>query len=97
MDTLRHAMWINFHRKLIKAKDISARSLQAGGAMTMLFGKIDMHSIRLIGRWHSDATMCPPPGQAHPIIGGFAAEIYDSSAYTFKPDETAPIIDSYGD
>jgi hypothetical protein len=49
-DTLRHAMRINVHHTGIQATDISARSLRAGGAMAMFFGKIDMNNIRLMGR-----------------------------------------------
>ena len=37
--------------------DISARSLRAGGAMALLVGKVDTDTIKLLGRWHSDA-MC---------------------------------------
>ena len=37
--------------------DISARSLRAGGAMALLVGNVDTDTIKLLGRWHSDA-MC---------------------------------------
>ena len=37
--------------------DVSARSLRAGGAMALLVGKVDTDTIKLLGRWHSDA-MC---------------------------------------
>jgi hypothetical protein len=96
-DTLRHAMRINVHRTGIQETDISARSLRAGGAMAMLFGKIDMNNIRLMGRWHSDAMMRYLHGQAQPIVGRFAEVMYNNGAYTFQPDETVPIIDSYDD
>jgi predicted ATP-binding protein involved in virulence len=55
--TLRTAMRLNFHRTGINASDISARSLRASGVMAMFHGDIDMNSIRLMGRWNSDAMM----------------------------------------
>jgi hypothetical protein len=96
-DTLRHAMQINVHHTGIQATDISARSLRAGGAMAMFFGKIDMNNIRLMGRWYSDAMMRYLHGQAQPIVGRFAEVMYNNRAYTFQPDETVLIIDSYND
>jgi hypothetical protein len=65
--------------------------------MAMFFPKIDMNNIRLMGCWYSDATMRYLHGQAHPIMGRFTEAIYNNGAYTFQPDETIPIIDSYGD
>jgi hypothetical protein len=97
MDTLHHIMQINFHHTGIKATHISVRSLRTGGSMAMFFGKIDMHNICLMGRWHNDAMMWYHHGQAQPIVGGFATRMYNDGAYTFQPDETAPIINSYGD
>jgi hypothetical protein len=94
-DTLRHAMRVNVHRTGIQATEISARSLRAGGAMAMFFGKIDINNIRLMGRWHSDAVMRYLHGQAQPIVGRFAEVMYNNVAYTFQSDETIPIIDSY--
>jgi hypothetical protein len=96
-DTLRHAMRINVHHTGIQATDISARSVRAGGAMAMFFGKIDMNNTRLMGRWHSDAMMRYLHCQAQPIMGRFAEVVYNNGAYTFQPDETVPIIDSYDD
>jgi hypothetical protein len=33
--------------------------------------------------------------QAHPIIGNYAAGMFNDSTYSFQPDETVPIIDVY--
>jgi hypothetical protein len=90
-------MRINAHHTGIQATDISARSLRAGGAMSMFFGKIDMNNIMLMGRWHSDAIMRYLHGQAQPIVGRFAEVMNNNGAYTFQPDEIVPIIDSYDD
>jgi hypothetical protein len=96
-ETLRHAMRLNLHRTSIKAADISARSVRAGDAMSMFFGKIDINNIRFMGRWHSDAMMRYVHVQAQPIVGRFAEVMYNNGAYTFQPDETVPIIDNYDD
>jgi hypothetical protein len=96
-DTLRHAMMLNFHRTGIKAMDISASSLRAGGAMAVFFGKIDINNIRFMGRWLINAMMRYLHVQAQPIVGRFAEVMYNNGAYTFQPDETVPIIDTYDD
>jgi hypothetical protein len=57
MDVLRQAMTANCHRTGVHASEISARSLRAGSAMAVLFGKIDINSIHMMGQWHSDTMM----------------------------------------
>jgi hypothetical protein len=93
MDVLFHTMTINFQRMGVHAREISARSLRAGGAMAMLQGRIDMDSILMMGHWHSDAMMHYLHIQAAPIRNGYAAKISNEGHYTFQPDETVPIID----
>jgi hypothetical protein len=56
-EVLRHAMRMNIHRTGIEPLEISAQSLRAGGAMTLLHGKVDLSSIRMVSRWHSDTMM----------------------------------------
>jgi hypothetical protein len=56
-DDLRLAAIATTHQTGILPTDISARSLRAGGAMALLNGKIDHDTIRMLGRWHSDAIM----------------------------------------
>jgi hypothetical protein len=90
-------MRLNFHLTGITAADISARSLRAGGAMSVFFGKVDINNIRFMGRWHSDAMMRYLHVQAPPIVGRFAEVMYNNGAYIFQPDETVPIIDTYDD
>jgi hypothetical protein len=96
-DVLHQAMTANFHRTGVHASKVSARSLRAGGAMAMLFGKIDINSIHTMSRWHSDAMMRYLHVQAQPIIGNYAAKMFNEGTYTFQPDETAPIIEVYDD
>jgi hypothetical protein len=44
--------------------------------MTMLFGRIDMDSIRMMSRWHSYAMMRYIHIQAQPIFNNYAAWMY---------------------
>ena len=55
------------------ARDISARSTRAGGAMAMLCGGIDSDRIRLIGRWRSDEMYRYLHVQCQPVMAGVAA------------------------
>jgi hypothetical protein len=96
-DTLRTAMRLNFHRTRMNVSNISARSLRAAGAMAMFAVDNDMNNIRLMGRWNSDAMMRYLHGQAQPIVGKFAARMFNDGAFTFQPDETVPSIDNYAD
>jgi hypothetical protein len=96
-DTFQHAMTMYYHRTGVHASDISVWSLRAGGAMSMMCSKIDMNNIHMMGRWHSDAMMWYLHAQAQPIIERYAAKIFNNGTYTFQPDETVPIIDTYTD
>jgi hypothetical protein len=96
-EVLRNAMRLNVHRTGIEASDVSARSLRAGGAMALLHGRVDLSNIRMMGRWHSDAMMRYLHVQAQPILGNYAARMFNEGTYSFLPDETVPIIDTYGD
>jgi hypothetical protein len=96
-DILRQAMRISVHRMGIRATDISARSLLAGGDMAMFFGKIYMNNIQLMDRWHNNAMMRYLHNQAQTVVGRFAGVMYNNDYYTFQPNVTAPIIGSYYD
>jgi hypothetical protein len=80
MDTLRHAMRINFHHIGIKATEIIAQSLRAGSAMAMFFAKINMNNIRLMGHWHRYVMIRYLHSQAHTIMGHFAEAMYNNGA-----------------
>ena len=38
-------------------EDVSAQSMQAGGAMALLMARVDTDTIRLVGRWRSDVML----------------------------------------
>jgi hypothetical protein len=96
-NVLHHAMMINFHRTGIPASDISTRSLRASGAMGMMCGNLDLNNIQMMGRWHSDSTMCYLHIHEQPIIGKYAAVMFTDGNYSFQPDKTAPIVDVCND
>jgi hypothetical protein len=58
---------------------------------------MDINSIRMMGRWHSNTMMRYLHMRAKPIIGGHAAKMFDEGTYTFQPNDTVPIIDLYDD
>jgi hypothetical protein len=57
--------------------------------MAMFFENISINNTRLMGMWHSDATMLYLHGQARPIVGRLAEVMYNNGDYS--------IIDSYDD
>jgi hypothetical protein len=80
-ETLRHSMTMNYHHTGIHASEISARTLRAWGAMAMMYSKIDMKNIRMMGRWHSDAMVRYLHVQAQPIIECYAAKMFNNGTY----------------
>jgi hypothetical protein len=66
-------------------------------AMAMLCCRIDLDSIHMMGRWHSDAMMQYLHIQAHPIINSYVTRMFNHGTYAFLPDETVPIININGD
>jgi hypothetical protein len=69
---------INYTKMVIMAMEISARSIHAGSAMAMICGRIDLDSIRMMGRWHNDVMMRYLQAQAQPIINKYASKMYNN-------------------
>lgn len=90
-EVLRTAAAVNQRDTGLHPKEISARSLRAGGAMALLCGKIDDNLIKLLGRWHSDAMIRYLHVQAEPLMRHFAKAMFNNGAYTFHPGELVPI------
>jgi hypothetical protein len=90
-------MRLNVHRTGIEASEISAWSLWAGDAMALPHGRIDMSNIRMMGRWNSDAMMKYLHVQAQPVMGDYAAHMYNQGPYIFLPGENLLIIDVFDD
>ena len=66
-------------------RDISARSLRAGGAMALLLGKVDTDTIKLVGRWRSDAMLVYLHVSARPIMQAHARTMVQHGAYALIP------------
>jgi site-specific recombinase XerD len=94
---LHNAMRINVDHTGIKASEVSAQSLRAGGAMALLHGRVDLSNIRMMGRWNINAMVRYLHVQTQPILGNYAVQIFNEGNYSFLPDETVPIIDTYDD
>lgn len=90
---LKHSTAANRSATGLDPKDVSARSLRAGGAMTLLCGKVDHNLIQMLGRWHSDSMMRYLHLQAQPIMNQFASKMFNDGQYNFLPDETVPLKD----
>lgn len=89
---LRSAARICQRRTGIDPKEITARSLRAGGAMALLCGRVDRNTIQLLGRWHSDAMMLYLHQQAQPIMANLATRMFNGGDYTFSPDTVVPLL-----
>ena len=72
------------------APDINARSLRVGGAMALLCGKVDADTIRLVGRWKSDAMFRYLHAQALPLIRDLASTMLTHGNFTLLPGTDVP-------
>jgi len=70
--------------------DVSARSLRAGGAMALFNSNVDSDTIRLLGRWQSDAMLRYLHLQAKPAMRGFSTRMLQGGNYSFLPNQTVP-------
>ena len=66
-------------------KDVSARSLQASGAMALLCYGVYNDIISLIGRWRSDKMIRYLHVQAEPIMRNFSELMISHSNYNLLP------------
>eukprot|EP00957_Ditylum_brightwellii_P139118 10604351-Ditylum_brightwellii.AAC.1 len=57
--------------------------MQAGGAMTLLLGKVDTDIIQLIRRWCNDKMLCYLHMTAHQIMQNHATTMVLHGKYTF--------------
>jgi len=76
----------------IDPQSITARSLRAGGAMALLCGRVDPDTIKLLGRWHSDAMMRYLHQEAQPIMKNLAKTMFHAGDYNFLPNAAVPLL-----
>ncbi len=81
---LRAALAIHPHPGYT-AKDVSARSTRAGGAMALLCAGVDRDRLRMIGRWRSDELFRYLHVQAQPVMTGLAAAMLRGGSYQMAP------------
>ena len=82
----------------IDPKNISARSLRAGGAMALLCARVDTDIIRLVGRWRSDEMLRYLHLQAYPLMRTFARRMLAAGHFSLLLDqdvapEAVPLLD----
>ena len=70
---------------------MNARSLRAGGAMALLCGRVDADTIRLVGRWKSDAMFCYLHAQALPLVRHLAHTMLTHGAFSMLPGSDLPL------
>ena len=70
--------------------DVNARSLRAGSALALLCGRVNADTIRLVGRWRSDAMFRYLHAQALPLIRGLKRIMLTHGAYTLLPGTDIP-------
>ena len=89
---LRFAARECFHATGISPKDITARSLRAGGAMALLCGEVDKNTIQLLGRWYSDSMLRYLHQEAKPITDNLAVKMFNGGSYEFLPTAIIPSL-----
>ena len=61
--------------------DVSARSMQAGGDMALLMARVDTYTIRLVGRWRSNAMIRYLHTTVQTFTEGLAARMVQHGDY----------------
>ena len=59
--------------------------MQAGGAMALLMAHVDTDTIRLVGKWRSDAMLCYLHMTAQTFTEGLVARIVQHGDYALIP------------
>ena len=72
-------------------KDVSARSLWAAGAISLLYSGVDNDIISLIGRWRSDEMLRYLHVQAEPVMRNFSKLMIIHGNYNLLPHNEVPI------
>ena len=65
--------------------DISARSMRAGGAMALLLAGVPEDTIKLLGRWKSNAVLAYLHISAKELTKGYSQKMFSGGNYTLVP------------
>lgn len=87
---LRHAARTIQATTGIDPDKLTARSLRPGGATALLCAKIDPDTIKLVGRWKSDAMLRYLHAQAVPAMSNLARAMFLHGTFTFQPQQLQP-------
>ena len=76
---------------------LTARSLRPGGATALLCARVDTDTIKLVGRWKSDAMLRYLHTQAVPAMANLARSMFLHGNFTFQhhhlvPEQAAVIL-----
>lgn len=63
-------------------RDVSPRSLRSGGAMSLLLAGVSKETIKLIGRWRSEAFFSYMHSMALPLVRDHAAQMLSHGQFT---------------
>ena len=67
------------------SEDLSARSMRAGGAISLLMARVDTDTILLVGRWRSNIMLCYLHTTAQTFTEGLAARMVYHGDYALIP------------
>ena len=70
--------------------DISARSMRAGGAMVLLLAGVPGDTIKLLGRWKSNAMLAYLHTSAKELTQGYSNRMIQGGNYTIVPQPKSP-------
>jgi hypothetical protein len=87
---LRHAATTIQTITGIDPEKLTARSLRPGGATALLCARIDRDTIKLVGRWKSDAMLRYLHAQAVPAMNNLARAMLQHGIFTFQPQQHEP-------
>ena len=95
MKVLKGAVSLSGENLGFLPKDVSARSLQASGAMALLCSGFYADIIRLIGRWRSDEMLRYLHLQLEPLVRGFSKRMVTRGNYNMLTGQRAPDVPCY--
>lgn len=81
----------------ILPQQITARSLRSGGAMALMCAGVPTDTIKLVGRWRSDAVFRYLHTQAAPLVGPLAPGMATHGRYALVPDNNQTALNAFDD
>ena len=79
----------------ILPQQITARSLRSGGAMALMCSGVPTDTIKLVGRWRSDAIFRYLHTQAAPVVAPLAQQMQRNGRYALVPDNNQAALNDF--